>query len=61
MDWRRASYSGENGNCVEVAVTGSILVRDTQDRDGATLAIPAGTWRAFTAQLKRDTPVSYDG
>jgi len=58
MDWRRASYSVENGNCVEVALAGSILVRDTRDRDGATLAIPAGAWREFTAQLKRDAPVS---
>jgi hypothetical protein len=28
------------------------VVRDTQDRDGVTLSIPAGAWRAFTATIK---------
>ena len=31
-----------------------ILVRDTNDRDGVTLAIPAGAWRAFAARLRAD-------
>jgi Domain of unknown function (DUF397) len=58
MDWRKASYSVENGNCVEAASNGSILVRDPQNRDSAVLGIPAGAWRAFTARLKVDIPVS---
>jgi hypothetical protein len=29
-----------------------VTVRDTTDRDGATLTVPAGAWRAFTASLK---------
>jgi len=55
MDWRKSSYSAENGNCAETAATaGQVLVRDTNDRHGVTLAIPARAWRAFTAQLQAD-------
>ena len=50
-DWRKSSYSdGNGGACVEMATgTGTILIRDTTDRDGATLSIPASAWQAFTA------------
>jgi hypothetical protein len=53
--WRKATYSGNNGgNCVEagVAARGSVLVRDTTNRDGAVLDIPAEAWDHFTASLK---------
>ena len=34
-NWRKSSYSGSNGGeCVEVAVAGHVLVRDTTDRNG---------------------------
>jgi hypothetical protein len=52
--WRKSSYSGSTGGqCVELA-SGSalVLVRDTTDRDGGTLASSAGAWRAFTADVK---------
>jgi Domain of unknown function (DUF397) len=56
MDWRKSSYSAENGNCAEAAaVAGTVLVRDTQDRDGVTLAIPAPAWRTFTARFRAQT------
>jgi Domain of unknown function (DUF397) len=51
--WRVATYTGGNGNCVEVAdATRVVLVRDTKDRGGAMLSIPAGAWQAFTDGLK---------
>ncbi len=51
--WRTSSYSGTNGNCVEVGGTaGAVLVRDTRDRDGVALSIPADAWASFTASLK---------
>jgi len=52
--WRRSSYSGSSGgDCVEVADAATVvLVRDTKDREGGTLAFTAGTWEAFTASLK---------
>jgi hypothetical protein len=35
------------------ADTGLVLVRDTKNRAGATLAFNAQAWRAFTAQIKQ--------
>ena len=47
--WRKSTYSsGEGGNCVEVGSAGTVLVRDTTDRAGLTLIIPASAWRTFT-------------
>jgi hypothetical protein len=56
MEWRKSTYSNANGgNCVETASNdGVILVRDTTDRDGGTLAVPAGVWKAFTGTIKQD-------
>jgi hypothetical protein len=51
--WRKSSYSGDNGGeCVEVASTGAVLVRDTTDRSGPVLTFTAASWRAFTAAIK---------
>ena len=51
--WRKASYSGNSGNCVEVADTAHVvLVRDTANRVGVTLAVSADAWQAFTSRLK---------
>ena len=54
--WRTSSYTGGSGNCVEVAPAsagGSVLVRDTKDREGPVLAVPATAWRAFLADIPR--------
>ena len=52
-DWRKSSYSGSNGGqCVEVGKDVVILVRDTTDRDGATLAFAVEMWERFTAALR---------
>ena len=52
--WRKSTYSGgSGGDCVEVADGAAIvLVRDTKDRDGGTLAFAADAWEAFTVTLK---------
>lgn len=50
--WRTSSYSGEQGNCVEVApAAGTVLIRDTKDREGPALAVSPTAWRAFVARL----------
>jgi hypothetical protein len=51
--FRTSSYSSANGGqCVEVGKNDLILVRDSTDRDGGTLSVPAGSWAAFTATLR---------
>jgi hypothetical protein len=52
--WRKASYSGNGGgNCVEVGGAGrAVLVRDTANREGAVLAVPAAAWRALLAEVR---------
>lgn len=53
-NWRKSSYSGSNGNCVETANTGSdVAVRDSQRPEGLRLTFRAETWQAFTVGLKR--------
>jgi Domain of unknown function (DUF397) len=53
-NWRTANYSGANGGeCIEVASTDeAVMVRDTKNRAGATLSVPASAWQAFIAALK---------
>lgn len=57
--WRKSSHSVDNGNanCVEAGtVPGTVLVRDTTDRDGTTLALDTRAWRRFTAQIRQAQP-----
>jgi Domain of unknown function (DUF397) len=53
MDWRKSSYSNANGrSCAEVASDGTILVRDTTNLDGGTLAFTTSAWQEFIASLR---------
>jgi hypothetical protein len=54
-NWRKSSYSGgSGGSCVEVADTTAnvVMVRDTTDRKGGTLAFTSNAWLRFTSKLK---------
>jgi hypothetical protein len=52
-DWRKSTYSGGSSNaCVEVAMNGSVLIRDTTNRDGATLTVTPTAWSTFTSTIK---------
>ena len=52
--WRTATYTGGQGNCVEVGMSATtVAVRDSKDRDGGpVLRFPPSAWQAFTRQLK---------
>ena len=53
LSWRKSSYSGSNGGqCIEVAASGRILVRDSKNPDGGRLAFSAQVWREFAAAIK---------
>jgi hypothetical protein len=53
-DWRVATYTGGQGNCVQVGRSATtIAVRDTKHReDGPVLGFDPPAWRAFTQRLK---------
>jgi hypothetical protein len=51
--WRKSTHSFSNGNCVEVATPGSVLVRDSKLGDASpVLVFTAAQWAAFTSSLK---------
>ena len=47
--WRKSSYSGatEDDNCVEVALVGDALVRDSKNPEGAVLTFGPAAWKNF--------------
>jgi hypothetical protein len=51
--WRKSSYSGsQGGQCVEAAAgAGLVLVRDTTNRSGTTLAFTADAWQSFLTSV----------
>jgi hypothetical protein len=51
--WRKSSYSGGNGDCVEVAECGDgVAVRDSKDPAGPALAFAPSDWVAFVQGAK---------
>jgi hypothetical protein len=48
-EWRKSSYSGQSGNCVEVArnLPGLVAVRDSKEPTASRLIISSVIWRAF--------------
>jgi hypothetical protein len=52
--WRKSSYSGQSGNCVEVArnLPGLVAVRDSKEPDGAKLVVSRETWRVFVLGVR---------
>ena len=53
-DWRKASYSLGNGECIEVAggTEGQVAVRDSKNPAGCVLVCSADEWNSFLRGLK---------
>ncbi len=52
--WRTSSYSPNGGDCVEVVpAPDGVLVRDSKDPAGSTLAVTTAQWRAFLTTVTR--------
>ncbi|MET9503976.1 DUF397 domain-containing protein [Streptomyces sp. NPDC006622] len=51
--FRKSSYSGQQGNCVEVAATtdDGRAVRDSKRQDGPLIAVSGQSWQAFLRQF----------
>lgn len=48
ITWRKSSYSGGSGECVEIGwPVAAVAVRDSKNPDGPTLTFPVRDWRAF--------------
>jgi hypothetical protein len=54
LRWRKSSYSGNGGNCVEVGVglPGKVAVRDSKDHEGPKLAVSDQAWSEFIEGIK---------
>jgi hypothetical protein len=52
--WRKSSFSGNGGDCVEVGQLhdGVIVVRDTKDRSRTAHRYTLDAWRAFIADMR---------
>ena len=54
-NWRKSSYSTQNGSCVEVARTAgatAVAVRDSHDPHGPALTFTANDWQTFLRHTK---------
>ena len=55
VEWRKSSYSVNNGACVEVmAEPCGIAMRDSADKSGSVIRYSSTAWRDFLVQLKSD-------
>jgi hypothetical protein len=55
--WRTSSYTGDQGNCVEIGHAGDqhgnvIAIRDTKSRRGGALLLTAVAWTEFRSEVR---------
>lgn len=56
VKWRKSSYSGNSGNCVEVRAarqSGTVAIRDSKQVPGPELVIAADRWATFLLRVKQ--------
>ena len=50
--WRKSSWSAENGDCVELALSGDVVLsRDSKCPDRGVLGLGRSEWSAWRAEL----------
>ncbi|MFE3181812.1 DUF397 domain-containing protein [Streptomyces violascens] len=52
LAWRKSSYSGYDGECVETALTQSVLVRDSKAPYSGVIDLSPVAWNEFIQALK---------
>jgi hypothetical protein len=54
-EWRKSSYSGPTGNCIEARASapGHVAIRDSKDKAGPRLTVNDRAWDAFIRGIKR--------
>ncbi|MDR0343378.1 MAG: DUF397 domain-containing protein [Nocardiopsaceae bacterium] len=54
VTWGKSSWSGANGDCVEVGLglPGVVAVRDSKDRRGPALVFTPQAWQEFITRAK---------
>lgn len=55
--WRKSSFSGSIGDCVEVSSANQISVRDSKAPSGPRLQFPPDVWAAFVGDLQNSYSV----
>jgi hypothetical protein len=51
--WRKSSYSGEAGNCVEIASLPKLtVIRDSKKPDGGALVLDERTWAGLLSAVR---------
>jgi predicted secreted Zn-dependent protease len=55
--WKKSSYSGGSGQCVEVRAPGAdaIAVRDSKDPSGPSVGFTPTAWSTFIASVRHHT------
>ena len=53
-EWRKSSYGGQSGNCVEVArhLPRVVAIRDSKEPDGARLVVSREAWQVFIRTVR---------
>ncbi|WP_367139147.1 DUF397 domain-containing protein [Saccharothrix sp. HUAS TT1] len=55
MAWRKSSYSGNDANCVEVALRTTVVgLRDSKNPEGGRLLVGSKAFRSFLRAVKAD-------
>lgn len=49
--WRKSSYSATGGDCVEVAYSEWVAVRDSKNSDGPMITVTPAAWHAFVGRF----------